>query len=66
MMMFAANTHVHAGSVPQSRRALCNDAQRGPTVGITVLDGVLAMPQVHAPYTKEICDPIWEVLAGAC
>ena len=66
MMTFAANTHVHAGSVPQSRQTLCNGAHRGPTVRITVLDGVLAMPQVHAPYTKEICDPIWEVLAGAC
>jgi saccharopine dehydrogenase-like NADP-dependent oxidoreductase len=23
-----------------------------------VLDGVLATPGVHAPYTKEICDPL--------
>ncbi|KAH9934612.1 saccharopine dehydrogenase [Amylocystis lapponica] len=27
-----------------------------------VLDGVLSEPGVHAPYTKEICDPIREVL----
>jgi len=27
-----------------------------------VLDGVLSTPGVHAPYTKEICDPIRAVL----
>ncbi|KAF7338576.1 Saccharopine dehydrogenase [Mycena venus] len=27
-----------------------------------VLDGVLSIPGVHAPYTKEICDPIREKL----
>jgi saccharopine dehydrogenase-like NADP-dependent oxidoreductase len=27
-----------------------------------VLDGVLKTPGVHAPYTKEICDPIRERL----
>ena len=27
-----------------------------------VLDGVLREPGVHAPYTKEICDPIREIL----
>lgn len=27
-----------------------------------VLDGVLNMPGVHAPYTKEICDPIRTIL----
>ena len=27
-----------------------------------VLDGVLAEPGVHAPYTKAICDPIREIL----
>ena len=27
-----------------------------------VLDGVLNTPGVHAPYTKEICDPIRAVL----
>jgi spermidine synthase / saccharopine dehydrogenase (NADP+, L-glutamate-forming) len=27
-----------------------------------VLDGVLKTPGVHAPYTKEICDPIRKVL----
>lgn len=27
-----------------------------------VLDGILAQPGVHAPYTREICDPIREVL----
>ena len=37
----------------------------GLPCGITaqlVLDGVLSMPGVHVPYTKEICDPIREVL----
>lgn len=27
-----------------------------------VLDGVFSKPGVHAPYTKEICDPIRERL----
>ncbi|TFK35696.1 saccharopine dehydrogenase [Crucibulum laeve] len=27
-----------------------------------VLDGVLKLPGVHAPYTKEICDPIRKIL----
>ncbi|KAI0919661.1 hypothetical protein AcV5_001666 [Taiwanofungus camphoratus] len=27
-----------------------------------VLDGVLGEPGIHAPYTKEICDPIREIL----
>jgi len=27
-----------------------------------LLDGVLSMPGVQAPYSKEICDPIREVL----
>lgn len=27
-----------------------------------VLDGVLSTPGVHAPYTKEICDPIRKIL----
>ena len=27
-----------------------------------VLDGVLSSPGVHAPYTKEICDPIRNIL----
>jgi spermidine synthase / saccharopine dehydrogenase (NADP+, L-glutamate-forming) len=37
----------------------------GLTCGIAtqlVLDGVLNRPGVHAPYTKEICDPIRSVL----
>jgi hypothetical protein len=27
-----------------------------------VLDGVLNTPGVHAPYTKDICDPIRKIL----
>jgi len=27
-----------------------------------VLDGALKMPGVHAPYSKEICDPIRTIL----
>lgn len=27
-----------------------------------VLDGVLSTPGVHAPYSKEICDPLREAL----
>lgn len=27
-----------------------------------VLDGVLKTPGIHAPYTKEICDPLREAL----
>ena len=27
-----------------------------------VLDGVLNTPGVHAPYSKEICDPIRKIL----
>lgn len=27
-----------------------------------VLDGVLSKPGVHAPYTKEFCDPLREAL----
>ena len=27
-----------------------------------VLDGILAQPGVHVPYTQEICDPIRNVL----
>jgi spermidine synthase len=27
-----------------------------------VLDGVFKTPGVHAPYTKEICDPIRKIL----
>ena len=29
-----------------------------------VLDGVLKTPGVHAPYNKEICDPIRVILEG--
>ncbi len=29
-----------------------------------VLDGKLNMPGIFAPYTKEICDPIREILEG--
>ncbi|KZT05700.1 saccharopine dehydrogenase [Laetiporus sulphureus 93-53] len=45
------------------------DSAMATTVGVPcgiavqlVLDGVLSKPGVHAPYTKEICDPIRKLL----
>jgi hypothetical protein len=32
------------------------------SVAALVLDRVLHTPGVRAPYTKEMCDPIWELL----